>query len=118
MGTITDGFGIWNDLGAVTPNINSWIKFPNLSVGGLDTIRAKFIYNADANISSYGLIRSVYTVNGDSVITKAIKIYVQPESIILDIPILPDFKKREIYLRNFERKKYGYDNKFVVPDFP
>lgn len=118
MSTIIDGFGIWNDLGTVIPTINSWVKFANLAVGGLDTVRAKFIYSANANISSYGLIISVYSADGDSVITKAIKIYVQPEPIVLNIPILSDFKDREIYFRNFEIKKYGYGNKFVAPDFP
>jgi hypothetical protein len=117
MSTITDDFGVWNDLGTIQPVVGNWIALPETAVGGLDLLRFSFIYPSSADINSYILIRSIYKTGSNALFSKAIKAYPSQDTTILDIPIPKDLKDRDIYFRDIEIRKYIYGYKYLVPDY-
>lgn len=116
MGTISDAFGIWNDLGTILPTINNWTKFTNTAVGGLNTIRASFIVDTSKELNSFCWLRWSYIAEGQNLTTRATKIYPRNETLLLDVPIPDDLKVRDIFYRDFEVKKFVYGSKFSIKD--
>jgi hypothetical protein len=116
MTTITDNFGIWNNLGTITPVISAWTKFPNMATGGLDIIRASFIYNESLDINSYIWLRSRFVAENNEVVTQSRKVYPTMDYVILELLIPSEFKQRGNYFRYFELKKVIYGNRYIAPD--
>jgi hypothetical protein len=110
MTTIADDFGVWNNLGTVSPILNEWVKFPFQAIGGLNSIRLSFNYDLSLinDNNSYGLLRWTFNAGSNELIAKPQRVYVDKKTIILDLPIPQDLKDRGVYYRYFEIKKRPY----------
>jgi hypothetical protein len=84
MTTIADDFGVWNNLGTVSPILNEWVKFPFQAIGGLNSIRLSFNY--DLNLindnNSYGLLRWTFNAGSNELIAKPQRVYVDKKTIL------------------------------------
>lgn len=99
---ITDPFGVWGNLGTITPQPNQWITFPLIAYETNPTIRATFICSDFSKIRSYGLLRMVFKVDGKASNYPAIRINPKDEQVNYEFPVPQDLLERGITARSFE----------------
>lgn len=105
MPTVTDDFGVWNQLGIIVPQWNEWVKFPVISNGANSVFRATAIWPNFDEVRGWVWVRSNYGTSSGEIVSQAIRYYPKPEPQILDLPIPKDLFDRSIYLRHIEVKK-------------
>lgn len=99
---VTDSFGVWGNLGTITPIPNQWLRFPFDALENNETIRASFECLDFSKIRSYGLLRINFKSGGIELPLPPIKIYPKPGSIRYSFPVPNDLILRGVTYRSFE----------------
>lgn len=111
----------WQSLGFVTPNFDLWLPFPG-DVGNSSVFRVQFISSGNVeNIFSILWLRRVWKFGAfkDKEVEIARRIYPQPHSIILDLPIPDPLRYGGIIPAGYECKlerRYRKGN-YTEPNF-
>lgn len=100
-----DNFGVWSNLGTVTPLHHQWIEFPGQAQDLNETIRLTFECSDFSRINSFGWLRVIYKVNGQLVVEPSTRIYPKEEKIIIPMPVNPEFFQRGNSFRSFQIMK-------------
>ena len=103
-----DALGVWQNLGTVTPKFDEWVKFPSQCYDSNSSIRLTFSIPNINQLRSYAWFRAIYEVAGLTVVQPAIRIYPKSDILILQIPVIEDFKERNNPFRSFQVMKKLY----------
>jgi hypothetical protein len=108
MPQVVDDFGIWDDLGTVIPEPETWLDFPHSTVSRSGTTR--LIFGGDlTRPNSYAWIRCVYVIGISQLFGRWIRVYPKIQRDIIEYPHPQDFAGNPgIIYRSFQVQKRAW----------
>ncbi len=95
---ISDGYGTWNELGVVLPTHGSWVPFPVRTTELNATFRLTFLGDL-VGANSFLWFRAEYAIANTPLVQQAIRVYPKAELQLIDYPMLPELRHRNITSR-------------------
>ncbi|UYD38978.1 hypothetical protein [Tolypothrix sp. PCC 7601] len=120
MNSISDEFGIWRNLGLLSPQDRIWLQFPEQSTSTDSLLRISCFSDYFNRINSYGLIRAKYQLSNTVVFSLETRFFPRADKQLIEIPIPKILITRNIYARYFEvmkiiryRRRVGITNNIL-----